>query len=101
MRKLLLFTLLLAFIPAVARAEGCYLCGSGSGPQCRDYCRYGGADTFDARKDLPATWAGLQGDALAAATGVPDAVFCHNNLFIAACKSYDGMREMARQALAA
>ena len=58
-------------------------------------------ETFDARKDLPVSWAGLQGDGLAAATGVPDAVFCHNNLFIAACKSYDGIREMARQALAA
>ena len=59
------------------------------------------SDTFDARRDLPASWAGLQGEGLATVTGVPDAVFCHNNLFIAACKSYDGMREMARQALAA
>lgn len=59
------------------------------------------SETFDARKDLPASWAGLQGEGLAAETGVPDAVFCHNNLFIAACKSYDGIREMARQALAA
>lgn len=59
------------------------------------------SDTFDARKDLPSSWAGLQGDSLAAMTGVPEAVFCHNNLFIAACKSYDGIREMARQALAA
>jgi uncharacterized UPF0160 family protein len=59
------------------------------------------SDTFDARKDLPTSWAGLQGEGLATATGVPDAVFCHNNLFIAACKSYDGIREMARQALAA
>jgi len=59
------------------------------------------SDTFEARKDLPTSWAGLQGEGLATATGVPDAVFCHNNLFIAACKSYDGIREMARQALAA
>ncbi len=59
------------------------------------------SDTFDARKDLPTPWAGLQGEGLAAATGVPDAVFCHNNLFIAACKSFDGIQEMARQALAA
>jgi uncharacterized UPF0160 family protein len=59
------------------------------------------SETFDARKDLPTSWAGLQGEGLATATGVPDAVFCHNNLFIAACKSYDGIREMARQALAA
>jgi uncharacterized UPF0160 family protein len=58
------------------------------------------ADSFEARKDLPASWAGLQGAELAAATGVPDAVFCHNNLFIAACKSREGVLEMARQALA-
>lgn len=57
------------------------------------------ADSFDARKDLPQHWAGLQGGQLAAATGVPDAVFCHNNLFIAACKSRDGVLDMARQAL--
>lgn len=57
------------------------------------------ADSFDARKDLPQHWAGLQGEQLAAATGVPDAVFCHNNLFIAACKSRDGVLDMARQAL--
>jgi len=56
-------------------------------------------DTFEARADLPAAWAGLQGAELAAATGVPDAVFCHNNLFIAAAVSFDGALTMARQAL--
>jgi len=56
-------------------------------------------ESFEARKDLPQHWAGLQGEQLAAATGVPDAVFCHNNLFIAACKSWDGVLDMARQAL--
>lgn len=58
------------------------------------------ADTFEARADLPKAWAGLQGQELAAVTGVPDAVFCHNNLFIAAAKTYDGALAMARQALA-
>jgi uncharacterized UPF0160 family protein len=57
-------------------------------------------DTFEARKDLPAAWAGLQGDALAAVTGVADAGFCHNNLFIASAKSFDGAMQMARLALA-
>ncbi|MFS0753800.1 MYG1 family protein [Noviherbaspirillum sp. 1P10PC] len=56
-------------------------------------------ESFEARKDLPQHWAGLQGEQLAAATGVPDAVFCHNNLFIAACKSWDGVLDMARQAI--
>ncbi len=57
-------------------------------------------DTFEARADLPQAWAGLQGPELAAVTGVADAVFCHNNLFIAAAKSYEGALTMARQALA-
>ena len=57
-------------------------------------------DTFEARADLPQAWAGLQGEELAAVTGVADAVFCHNNLFIAAARSYNGVLEMARQALA-
>jgi uncharacterized UPF0160 family protein len=59
------------------------------------------ADSFEARKDLPAAWAGLQGPDLAAVTGVPDAGFCHNKLFIAAAGSFDGALAMARQALAA
>jgi len=56
-------------------------------------------DTFEARRDLPQAWAGLQGAELAAATGVPDAVFCHNNLFIAAATSFDGALALARLAL--
>lgn len=57
-------------------------------------------ETFDARKDLPEAWAGLREQELAAVTGVPDAVFCHNNLFIAAAKSFEGILKMARIALA-
>lgn len=57
------------------------------------------ADTFEARKDLPAAWAGLRDAELAAVTGVPDAIFCHNNLFIAAAKSFDGILRMAKLAL--
>lgn len=59
------------------------------------------ADSFDARADLPEAWAGLRDADLAAVTGVPDAGFCHNGRFIAAVKSYEGARVMARQALAA
>jgi len=59
------------------------------------------ADSFDARADLPEAWAGLRDAELAAVTGVPDAGFCHNGRFIAAVKSYEGARIMARQALAA
>ncbi|HJV84932.1 MAG TPA: MYG1 family protein [Noviherbaspirillum sp.] len=59
------------------------------------------ADSFEARKDLPAAWAGLQGEELATVTGVPDAVFCHNGRFIAAAQSFDGALRMAQLALAA
>ncbi|MDO8298487.1 MYG1 family protein [Lacisediminimonas sp.] len=57
-------------------------------------------ETFEARRDLPAAWAGLRDAELAAVTGVPDAQFCHNGLFIAAAKSYEGALQMARLALA-
>jgi uncharacterized UPF0160 family protein len=57
------------------------------------------ADTFEARADLPASWAGLRDADLAAVTGVPDAGFCHNGRFIAAAKSYEGVYAMALQAL--
>jgi uncharacterized UPF0160 family protein len=58
------------------------------------------ADSFEARRDLPAAWAGLRDAELAAVTGVPDAVFCHNARFIAAAVSFEGALTMARQALA-
>lgn len=58
-------------------------------------------DTFDARADLPESWAGLRDDDLAQVTGVPDAKFCHNGRFIAAAKSYEGAYAMAKQALQA
>lgn len=57
------------------------------------------ADSFEARKDLPAAWAGLQGAQLAAVTGVADAGFCHNNLFIASAVSFEGALALARLAL--
>jgi uncharacterized UPF0160 family protein len=57
------------------------------------------AESFDARADLPAAWGGLRDADLVAVTGVPDAGFCHTGLFIAAAKSFDGILEMARQAL--
>src|SRR3569832_1581299 len=58
-------------------------------------------DTFEARRDLPRAWAGLRDAELAAVTGVPDAIFCHNNLFITTTKTKDSIMTMAKQALAA
>ncbi|MBQ5948962.1 MYG1 family protein [Massilia sp. ST3] len=56
-------------------------------------------ESFEARADLPAAWAGLRDAELAAVTGVADAGFCHNGRFIASAKSYDGIRSMAHLAL--
>ena len=58
-------------------------------------------ESFTARADLPAPWAGLRDAELAAVTGVPDATFCHNGRFIAAARSYEGAHAMALQALQA
>jgi uncharacterized UPF0160 family protein len=58
-------------------------------------------EDFTARADLPEAWAGLRDADLAAVTGVPDAIFCHNGRFIAAAKSFEGVTTMARQALQA
>jgi uncharacterized UPF0160 family protein len=57
--------------------------------------------SFESRMDLPETWAGLRDKQLAAASGVPDAVFCHSNLFIAGARSFEGALRMAELALKA
>lgn len=56
--------------------------------------------SFDARMDLPTAWAGLRDAQLAAVTGVPDAVFCHSNVFIAVARSFAGAMRLAELALA-
>jgi uncharacterized UPF0160 family protein len=58
-------------------------------------------ESFEARADLPLAWAGLRDAQLAAVSGVPDATFCHNGRFIAAAKSFEGVRVMAKLALQA
>lgn len=55
--------------------------------------------SFRSRMDLPAAWAGLREAELAAASGVPDAVFCHTNLFIAVARSLEGALRLAELAL--
>jgi len=56
--------------------------------------------SFKNRKDLPSAWAGLVGEDLAKVSGVPDALFCHNNLFIAVAASKEGAIRLAEAALA-
>lgn len=55
--------------------------------------------SFVSRKSLPEHWAGKRNGALEEATGIADAVFCHNDLFIAVAKTKEGALEMARIAV--
>jgi hypothetical protein len=55
---------------------------------------------FEQRADLPAAWAGLSGEDLAAVSGVSDATFCHNGRFIAAATTLAAALEMAMIAVA-
>ncbi|MCV2402263.1 MYG1 family protein [Marinomonas sp. C2222] len=57
--------------------------------------------SFEDRKKLPAPWAGLSNEELQAVTGLEDATFCHNGLFIAGCVSFENTMKMAEMALKA
>lgn len=52
--------------------------------------------SFDKRKSLPAAWGGLRDEALHAASGIADAVFCHPALFICGAASREGAISMAK-----
>lgn len=71
-------------------------------PRENDWCLTGirrSSDGFELRADLPASWAGLSGEDLAAVCGVADATFCHNGRFIAAARTRDAALDMARIAV--
>jgi len=55
--------------------------------------------SFEDRKSLPQAWAGLSDTALQEVTGIEDAMFCHNGLFIAGSKSFESTMKMAAIAL--
>ena len=55
--------------------------------------------SFEDRKSLPAPWAGLSNQALKDVTGIDDAMFCHNGLFIAGAESFESTMKMAAMAL--
>ena len=57
--------------------------------------------SFEDRKSLPTAWAGLNGAELQQATGLDDAMFCHNGLFIAGCESFENTMKMATMAVEA
>ncbi len=56
--------------------------------------------SFEDRKSLPKAWAGLSDEDFQAQTGLDDAVFCHNGLFIAGTKSFESTMKLAEVALA-
>jgi uncharacterized UPF0160 family protein len=55
--------------------------------------------SFEDRKPLPKSWAGLSGKELKEVTGIDDAMFCHNGLFIAGAESFESTMKMAAIAL--
>lgn len=55
--------------------------------------------SFETKKPLPKEWAGKLAEDLQKITGVPDALFCHNNLFVANAKSKEGAIKLAQLAL--
>lgn len=90
------------FRPAIVKAGAAHLLFVVH-PRETDWCVTGirkSVDSFEQRADLPAAWAGLSGEDLAAVSGVADATFCHNGRFIAAVKTRDAALEMAKIAVA-
>ena len=55
--------------------------------------------SFENKKSLPQSWAGLSNKELQEVTGIDDAMFCHNGLFIAGATSFEGTMKMAAMAL--
>ncbi len=58
------------------------------------------ACSFENRKSLPDAWAGKRGEELAEITGVSDALFCHNAVWMAVAESKEGAWKLAELALA-
>ncbi|TMO82912.1 MYG1 family protein, partial [Pseudoalteromonas ruthenica] len=55
--------------------------------------------SFEDKKSLPAPWAGLSDSEFQAVTGIDDAMFCHNGLFIAGAESFESVMSLATMAL--
>ena len=57
-------------------------------------------ESFANRQNLPIEWAGKRNEELIKVTGVPDALFCHNKLFVAYARTKEGALMLAKKALA-
>ncbi len=55
--------------------------------------------SYELRKEMPKSWAGKRDGEFVKVSGVPDAVFCHNNLFLAVAKSKEGALRLAQIAV--
>lgn len=102
-RQVLELPMGMPFRPAIVKAGADHLLFVVH-PREKDWCVTGirrSSDGFELRADLPAAWAGLSGQDLAAVCGVADATFCHNGRFIAAAKTREAVLEMAGIAVAA
>ena len=55
--------------------------------------------SFENRTSFPQAWAGKRNEQLQGITGVPDALFCHNALFLAVAESKEGAWKLAEEAL--
>ncbi len=54
--------------------------------------------TYNSRISFPESWRGLRDEEMAKASGVPDAIFCHNSGFLAVAKSKAGALELIKKA---
>ncbi len=55
--------------------------------------------TFECRKYMPEAWGGKRHEELAAVTGIPESVFCHNNRFLAVTKTKESAIRLAQMAV--
>lgn len=56
------------------------------------------SETYETKVQFPESWAGLRDADLAQVSGLPDAIFCHKNLYLFAANSQESAIEAARLA---
>lgn len=71
--------------------------GDGSGWKAE--CVRVSPEKIENRKSFPSGWAAMRGEDLQKVSGVADAVFCHDGLFVSYAKSKEGAIGLAKNAL--